>query len=133
MSGAGVATMRVRDGHLCEAVLTRAFGVMAAHADLPVDRLADTQLVAEAIARQGTRHFADGAVQAELSWAPRRVRIALGPLSAGGAARMLEDSTVPGVGPVLERVVDEVVTVAEGDRETLELVIRAGREGAEEG
>lgn len=129
MSEAHAATVRVRQGFLCEAVLVRILGAMAAQADLPVDRLADAQIVAEAISRQGSRHSADGALQVGFSWTPRRVCIAVGPLSPGGATRLLEESAVPGVGPVLERVSDEVSTHEEDEGELLELVIGAGEHG----
>lgn len=130
MSAPHAATVRIRDGLLCEAVLVRVLGAVAAQADLPVDRLADAQIVAEAIARRGSRHFADGTVQVAFSWTPSRVVIGLGPLTAGGGARFLEENAVPGVGPVLERVSDEVRTRPDREGELLELAIGAGAEPA---
>ena len=115
---APIATMKVQGGDLCEAVLVRVLGALANLADLPVDRLSDAQIMAGAIADRAPDLSLDGALEVTLAFAPSVIRFTLGPLVPGGAARLLELTAVPGVGPVIERMADEVhlETGEDGDR-----------------
>ena len=120
-----IATLRVQGNDLGEAVLVRVLGALAALADLPVDRLSDAQIMAAAIADRAPDLSLDGALEVTLAFAPSVIRFTLGPLVPGGAARLLELTAVPGVGPVIERMADEVhlETGEDGDR----LAIVVGR------
>ncbi|MDX6554731.1 MAG: hypothetical protein QOD86_926 [Miltoncostaeaceae bacterium] len=113
-----IGTLRVQGNDLCEAVLVRVLGALAALADLPVDRLSDAQIMAGAIADRAPDLSADGALEVTLSYEPSVIRFTLGPLVSGGATRLLELTSVPGVGPVIERMADEVrlETGEAGDR-----------------
>ena len=52
------------------------------------------------------------------------IRFTLGPLVPGGAARLLESLTaVPGVGPVIERMADEVHLESGEDGDRLAVVV----------
>lgn len=123
MSSAPIAVVRVRGTELCEAVLVRVLGAVAALADLPVDRLSDAQIMAAAIAERAPALSADGAVSVRFWFAPSAIRLALGPLQPGGAARLLEQTQVPGIGPLLERMADEVRLEEGDDGDLLALVI----------
>jgi hypothetical protein len=115
---APIATLRVQGNDLCETVLVRVLGALAALADLPVDRLSDAQIMAGAIADRAPDLSAGGALEVSFAFEPSVVSFTLGPLVPGGAARLLEQTTVPGVGPVIERMSDEVrvETGETGDR-----------------
>ncbi|MGE0028575.1 MAG: hypothetical protein AB7O78_13290 [Thermoleophilia bacterium] len=121
---AGRLTMRAED--LREPVLERVVAALAARVDLPLDRLADAQLASSVLIRGASRHAVDGVVQVELDIEDGAVGLSLGPLPTGGGSRMVEED-VPGVGPVLERLVDTwSVEPIDGATETLRLSIGAG-------
>lgn len=132
VSADSVATLVVRTGRLCEPVVERVIGALAARIDLPVDRLADAQIVGEAIAAYARRHSPDGVLTLRFGAAPGCLVIRLGPLDAGAAERLLAETAVRGVGPVIERVVDEWSVAEEPDGERLRLVI-GGTAGAAAG
>ena len=118
-----IATMRVHGADLCEAVLVRVLGALANLADLPVDRLSDAQIMAGAIADRAPDLAVDGALEVTLAFAPSQIRFTLGPLVSGGAARLLEQTAVPGVGPVIERMADEVRVDSAPDGDLLAVVV----------
>jgi serine/threonine-protein kinase RsbW len=127
MTGATHAgTLRLREPSLFEPVLERVVAALAARVDLPVDRLSDAQLMAAALASGARRHAPDGTLCVELAVAPQTVSLSVGPLPPGTASRLVADSAVPGLGPVLERLADSwAVTRDEEGRERLELTIGA--------
>ena len=120
---APIATLRVQGNDLCEAVLVRVLGAVANLADLPVDRLSDAQIMAGAIADWAPDLSVDGALEVRLTFEPATIRFTLGPLVRGGAARLLEQTAVPGVGPVIERMADEVHVESGEDGDRLEVVV----------
>lgn len=120
------ARLRVRRADLCEPVLERVVAALAARADLPLDRLADAQIVAVAVAAVAGRNCSDGELQVDLDALDRELRVTVGPLVRGGGDRVMTDSAVPGVGDVLERLVDAWSVEVNGDgRERLVLAIGA--------
>ena len=124
---APAARLVIRRPELSAPVLERVVAAMAARVDLPVDRLADAQIVSGAVASAASRHLEDGELCLELDGGPGAVILRLGPLPAGAAARMVEDSAVPGVGAIVERLVDRwSVEPAEDGQESLLLAIAAG-------
>lgn len=102
-------------------------GAMAARIDMPVDRLADAQLVSAALVAAAFRHSPDGVLSIQLAVGDDGLDLGVGPLPAGAPAAIVAGSTLPGVGPVLERLVDtwSVDAVESGD-EILRLRIGAG-------
>ncbi len=127
MNGRPAGRLRVRRDDLGGAVLERVVGAMAARIDLPVDRLADAQLVGAALVASAFRHSPDGMLCVELGAGSEGLALGVGPLPHGAAARVVAESALPGVGSVLERLVDtwNVETLATGD-EMLRLRIGAG-------
>jgi hypothetical protein len=123
---APIATMRVQGADLAEAVLVRVLGALANLADLPVDRLSDAQIMAGAIADRAPDLGVEGALEVTFSYEPAVIRFTLGPLVSGGAARLLEQTAVPGVGPVIERMADEVHLEAGEDGDRLSVVVGRG-------
>jgi hypothetical protein len=119
--------LRLRRDDLGEPVLERVIGAMAARIDLPVDRLADAQLVSAALVAAAFPHSPDGVLCVELGAGAGGVALGVGPLPAGTGARVVAESALPGVGVVLERLVDEwSVDPLESGGEMLRLRIGAG-------
>ena len=99
------ATLRVVDGPLVGPVLARVVGMLAARAHCPVDRLDDALLVADAIAAHAPAHAGNGHLLVELEADEQALQIAV---RTRQAAALRDDSMLPGVGNVLERIADEL-------------------------
>ena len=127
MTGRPAARLCLRRDDLGEPVLERVIGAMAARVDLPVDRLADAQIVSAALVSSAFRLSSDGVLCVEFGAGPDGLGLAVGPLPAGAASRVIADTTLPGIGSVLERLVDtwSVDTLGSGE-EMLRLRIGAG-------
>jgi hypothetical protein len=123
------ARLVIRRTELAGPVLERVIAALAARVDLPVDRLSDAQIAAAAAAAAAGPLLADEPLLVEVEGAPRMVTVRLGPLPRGGAAQVVEDSAVPGVGTVVERLVDRWNVDPAGDGgERLSLAITDGAE-----
>jgi hypothetical protein len=124
---APAARLVIRRPELSGPVLERVVAALAARVDLPVDRLADAQIVSGAVASAASRHLSDGELRLELEGEPGAVLLRLGPLPAGAAARVVEETAVPGVGVIVERLVDDWrVEPGDDGQESLCLAIAAG-------
>ncbi|MBJ7454707.1 MAG: hypothetical protein JHC74_01495 [Thermoleophilia bacterium] len=127
MTGRPAGRLRLRRDDLGEPVLERVVGAMAARVDLPVDRLADAQLVSAALVSSAFHLSPDGVLCVEFGAGPDGLGLGVGPLPAGAAARVISETTLPGVGSVLERLVDAwSVDTLESGEEMLRLRIGAG-------
>ncbi|MGD0197117.1 MAG: ATP-binding protein [Solirubrobacteraceae bacterium] len=109
-------------------LIDRVICTLAARAGFSIDRLSDAQLLADALAAQLEPVSAgDGVVFAARGEAGR-LELVFGPLVSGGAREALASSTIGEIGPVIERLVDEVDTRELDDgHELLELVMLAQR------
>jgi hypothetical protein len=110
-------------GPLVGPVLRRVVGMLAARADLPLDRLDDAVLVADLIAARAPAHVAAETVDVALEPGPRTLSLVIGPLRPGGGQALVVDAAVPGVGNVIEQLADEL-TVDAGDDDTGEEFLR---------
>ena len=104
----------IASGPLVGPVLRRVVGMLAARADLPLDRLDDAVLVADLIAARAPAHVAAETVDVALQPCPRTLSLRVGPLRPGGGEALVVDAAVPGVGNVIEQLADEL-SVATGD------------------
>jgi serine/threonine-protein kinase RsbW len=95
-------------GPLVGPVLRRVVGMLAARADLPLDRLDDAVLVADLIAARAPAHVAKDTVDVALEPGPRTLTLRVGPLRPGGGQALVVDAAVPGVGNVIEQLADEL-------------------------
>jgi hypothetical protein len=95
-------------GPLVGPVLRRVVGMLAARADLPLDRLDDAVLVADLIAARAPAHVANETVDVALEPGPRTLSLLIGPLRPGGGQALVVDAAVPGVGNVIEQLADSV-------------------------
>jgi hypothetical protein len=110
-----LTTVSIVAGPLVGPVLRRVVGMLAARADLPLDRLDDAVLVADLIAARAPAHVVEGRVDVALEPGPRSLSLHVGPLRAGGGEALIVDAAVPGVGNVIEQLADEL-TVSPEDR-----------------
>jgi serine/threonine-protein kinase RsbW len=114
-------------GILLSGVLGRTVAMLAARANFSLDRLSDAQLVSDAVAAHSLGHAATGALRVEVDDAERALAIRVGPLSTNGGQRVVSESDLPGVGLLLEHLVDDVAVTRAGNAETLELRIAERR------
>jgi hypothetical protein len=98
----------IASGPLVGPVLRRVVGMLAARADLPLDRLDDAVLVADLIAARAPAHVAHETVDVALEPGPRTLSLRVGPLRPGGGEALVVDAAVPGVGNVIEQLADEL-------------------------
>ena len=99
--------LSVASGPLVGPVLRRVVGMLAARADLPLDRLDDAVLVADVIASRASG-YAPEAVHVQLAPGDRTLWLRVGALRPGGARALLGDAAVPDVGSVILKLADEV-------------------------
>ena len=109
----------VASGPLVGPVLRRVVGMLAARADLPLDRLDDAVLVADLIAARAPAHSRDDSVRVTLDPAERALALRVGPLRPGGGQALVVDAAVPGVGNVIEQLADELEVATESGSEYL--------------
>ena len=120
ISGAeALTTVSIVAGPLVGPVLRRVVGMLAARADLPLDRLDDAVLVADLIAARAPAHVAEGRVDVTLEPGSRSLLLRIGPLRAGGGEALITDAAVPGVGNVIEQLADELSVSPEDGAEFL--------------
>jgi serine/threonine-protein kinase RsbW len=110
--------LAVAAGPLVGPVLRRVVGMLAARADLPLDRLDDAVLVADVIASRASAWSSD-LVHVSMQPGERLLWLRVGPLQKGGADALLGDAAVPDVGSVIVKLADEVHVDTEGDAEYL--------------
>lgn len=106
-------------GPLVGPVLRRVVGMLAARADLPLDRLDDAVLIADVIASRAPAHAREDAVQVALAPGERTLDLTLGPLRPGGGRALVVDAAVPGMGNVIEQLADELEVREDGEDEFL--------------
>lgn len=106
-------------GPLVGPVLRRVVGMLAARADLPLDRLDDAVLVADLVAARAPAHTASDTVDVALASGPRSLDLRVGPLRPGGGRALVVDAAVPGVGNVIEQLADGLDIETEGELEFL--------------
>jgi serine/threonine-protein kinase RsbW len=112
-------TVSIAAGPLVGPVLRRVVGMLAARADLPLDRLDDAVLVADLIAARAPAHVTDERVEVTLESGHRSLSLRVGPLRPGGGQALIVDAAVPGVGNVIEQLADELKVAPEGEGEFL--------------
>ena len=91
-----------------ERILRRLVAVVAAQADMPVDRVMEALLMAELVATNALRRLVGDTVRVRIIRDEVGFDLRLGPLEEAGAMATVQDSDVPVVGPVVDRLADEV-------------------------
>lgn len=113
----------IASGPLVGPVLRRVVGMLAARADLPLDRLDDAVLVADVIGSRAGAYSVDGLVTVFLITSPRSLGLRVGPLRPGGAGELVVEAKIPDVGNVIERLSDEVEVVQADSGEFLRVAL----------
>jgi serine/threonine-protein kinase RsbW len=90
--------MAVTPGEMARPVLARVMGALAARAEFPVDRLADTVLLGDAVSSSDEENFADGRVTLTIKDGDGTIDVKVGPLVDGAGERLLGEMEVPGAG-----------------------------------
>lgn len=114
-------SVSVAAGPLVAPVLRRVVGMIAARADLPLDRLDDAMLVTDLVAERAQDHMVGSTVDLVVQPGQRSLTLRIGPLRPGGASALLEDSAVPGFDGVIEQLTDEISVAEDGGNEFLVL------------
>jgi serine/threonine-protein kinase RsbW len=118
----------IANGPLVGPVLSRVVGIHASRAELPVDRLNDAVLIADAVAARAPAYAVGDRLPASVQSSGGRLELRVGPLRAGGGQRVLEGAALPALGGVIERLADTVrVREGAGGDEYLVIRIEAGR------
>ena len=112
--GESLTRVSIAAGPLVGPVLRRVVGMLAARADLPLDRLDDAVLVADLLAARAPAHVVADTVDVALDHGPRTLSLRVGPLRPGGGEALVVDASVPGVGNVIEQLADQL-SVEPGD------------------
>jgi serine/threonine-protein kinase RsbW len=109
-------------------VLGRVVSLVAARADFSIDRLSDAQIVSDAIAGAATPHLLDGTLSVAIDEHDRGFDLLVGPFATGGARRVVDDTELPGLGSLLERLTDtiavEQTSEPDGERLRVRLLTR---------
>lgn len=109
-----------------ERLLRRLVAVVAAQLDMPSDRVVEALLVAELVARNSLRYLTGETAAVSLAGADGGFELRVGPLEQGGAQAAVDDSDVPVVGRVIERLTDATAVERDEDgAERLMLRIRS--------
>ena len=111
----------VRSGAILGPILARVVGSLAARAELPLDRLSDALLVADAVAAAAPMLAIDDHLTIDACTSRGRLELVVGPLRAGGVDQLLSAPQVDGVA-VLGRLSDTEQVVID-EREHLRLVL----------
>jgi anti-sigma regulatory factor (Ser/Thr protein kinase) len=111
-------------------VLGRLLSLLAARADFSIDRLSDAQLVSDALASHAPGRDADGALRLAVIETGGGFDLRVGPLMPGGGRALVADTNLPSVGPLLERLTDEIAfePVNHGDEGAETLRLRMSRD-----
>jgi anti-sigma regulatory factor (Ser/Thr protein kinase) len=113
--------LMVAPGALARKVLPRVVCVLAARAHFSTDRISDAQLVADALVAEASDTSTGERLSVFVSVEPRDLLMRIGPLSSGSSQRLIVDSPLDGVGPVIGKLTDDHQIASDGTSEMLAL------------
>jgi len=111
---AGAMEITVAPSTLSRTILPRLLSVAAARAHFTTDRLADAQLVADALTDRLPESTSGSRLRIAISVEPRELRLRIAPLLAGHAYRLVVDAALDGLGPVVEKLTTDYEVAAVG-------------------
>jgi hypothetical protein len=118
-----VTRVCLANGPLMGPVLWRVVSMMLARADWPLDRLDDALLVCDALCAHAPAYASNGRLTFSVQASEQEAELRVLGLTADGAAQLVEDAMLPGVGNVLERIAERVSVEPEECRERTQLVL----------
>ena len=102
------ARVRLASGPLARPVLCRVVSMVLARADWPINRLDDAMLACDALCAHAYDHASDGRITLDVCARDGALELRVGGLAPDGAAALLRDARLPGVGNVLEHVAERL-------------------------
>jgi len=114
--------MSIAPASLARTILPRLLSVFAARAHFTTDRLADVQLVADALAAHVPGSITGGHLSLGASVEPHDLELRIAPLRAGCANQLIADSALDGLAPVIERLTHEQQVKAVGGSSEAEML-----------
>jgi serine/threonine-protein kinase RsbW len=119
----GETAVAVAAGPLAAPVLGRVVAMLAARADFSLERLSEAEIVTDAIAAHAPAVMLGRHVQVGFEVGERGLILNVGPLEDGGAVKMVGESSVGGMRPILETIplAADPEPAAEGEILRLEL------------
>lgn len=117
------ARVLVGVGSVAAPVLSRVTGMLAARAGLSLERLADAQLLTDALAAHAPSWVIGEGI--ELGVVPDGIGLILrvGPLRPGGAGGLVRESALGGLPALIDRLADEVSVEEDAGAERLRLLV----------
>jgi hypothetical protein len=102
------ARVRLANGPLAAPVLCRVVSMVLTRAEWPMDRLEDAMLVCDALCAHAHTHASEGRLMFSIQAAECEAELRVQELCPGGAAALMRDATLPGVGNLIERIADSI-------------------------
>lgn len=118
-----VTRLRLASGPALEPVLRRVVSMVLTRADWPVDRLDDAILVCDALCAHAPVYASEGRLKFSLQTDEREAELRIHDLDREDAEALLQDTMLPVVGNVLERVADRVWVQADEDGARAQIAI----------
>jgi hypothetical protein len=102
------ASVRLANGPLAAPVLCRVVSMILTRAEWPMNRLDDALLICDALCAHAPAYASDGHLLFSVQAAEHEAELRVQELAAGGAAGLIQDAMLPGVGNVLEQIADSI-------------------------
>ncbi len=119
----GSVSLRLACGPLVGPVLCRVVSILLARANCPMDRLEDAMVVCETLSAHCPSHAGGDHLALAVSVRNGALELRVGELTGSAASRLVQDTVMPGVGNVLERMTDELRVESGADGAGEELVL----------
>jgi serine/threonine-protein kinase RsbW len=119
---AGAIEISIAPSSLARTILPRLLSTFAARAHFTTDRIADVQLVADALAAHVPESISGSHLSLGIRVEPHDLELRIAPLRAGGAHELIADSAVDGLAPVIEQLTDEQQVAAVGASSEAEML-----------
>lgn len=119
----GELTLAVSAGPMAAPVLGRVIAMLAARAGFSLEGVSEAQIVTDSLAVNAPRVIVGARIQLSIDCPKEELIVRVGPLSDGGATRIVDDSAVGELPPVLERLTQEHHVETSTDGEILRLTL----------
>jgi serine/threonine-protein kinase RsbW len=121
----GELSITVSSGPLAAPVLGRVIAMLAARAEFSLEGISEAELVTDALAAHAPRAIVGDRIQLGIDRPDGQLVVRVGPLTEGGATRVVQASALEDLPPVLERLTEQHSVEGSQDGELLCLVLGA--------